>query len=735
MKVRAHRFIGAMLIYALGVVSIAVASYLLEQKRYMDDIDSRLLAAASNIPTILPTNFHDIARTPDAISEEQDRYNLELMSQHTRSGDLTYLYSYVMVDGMIYFTSCNYTDEDVEKNQVVTYWTSYPEGSPEYFEAMTAKEPVYVTAGDRWGLFRTILIPMTSPGGQPYVAAADMDITVIQESLRRRVLHVFGIGLILLLLAVPLVLAYRRTYFEMSGRLLTLNQQLQDDINQAMKLEAELKDATDKANKANLVKSQFLANMSHELRTPINGVLGMNQLLLDMDLSAEQREYARLTNQSAKVLLDTVNQILDQAALEGGGLILKTESTLTVPFFEDVLQMFSSQISDKKLDLTLHVAHEVPAQIEIDAVRLRQVLSNLISNAIKFTYEGSVQIFLTWQNGTLAGEVKDTGIGIPTDAQQRVFETFQQVDNSSTRHYCGTGLGLPISKQICSVMGGDLQLAHSDQNGSTFVFSIQAPSCSDEPEKPIELTGCSNVLVVTPEAAMVAWFEHELSVSEITLQVKNTLASALPKLREADVIFVDSSMGDNVLEAMSDSFNPSKQRLICLAWLGQKLPDNVYGRVEILSKPLTRSGMAQFYSQDSAQSQQLDVSLSGRILLVDDNMSNLKAIGDQLRSTGLDVELADNGKEAIARCAHDQFDLVLMDLQMPGMDGLEATRLIQEILSDEAPPIVGISARVMEEDIILAKKEGMADYLCKPVTKDVLLEKVAEFLKEPSLNP
>jgi hypothetical protein len=183
LKSRITRFAGAILVYIVGVFLIASISYIEERDRFLTDIDQRLLAAASNIPAILPENFHDVARYDNAISDEQDRHNLELMSLHAGSGDLTYLYSYVMVDGKIYFTSCNYTKDDVKNNKVVTYWTDYPEGAPEYFEAMTAKEPIYVTAGDSWGLFRTILMPMVSPEGLPYVAA---------DSTRRWILCLYG---------------------------------------------------------------------------------------------------------------------------------------------------------------------------------------------------------------------------------------------------------------------------------------------------------------------------------------------------------------------------------------------------------------------------------------------------------------------------------------------------------------------------------------------------------------
>lgn len=717
-----------MLIYVLGVVGIATASYWLERQRYMEEIDARLLAAASNIPSILPADFHDIARTPDSISKEQDQYNLELMSRHTRSGNLTYLYTYVMYDGMIHFTSCNYTQEDIEKDQVVTYWTSYPEGSQEYFDAMTATEPVYVTAGDRWGLFRTILIPLKSPGGQPYVAAADMDITVIQKSLMRKVVSIVGICLLLFLLAIPLLYAYRQTYSEMNRKLIELNNQLQDDINQAMKLEAELKEATQKANTANKIKSQFLANMSHELRTPINGVLGMNQLLLDTHLTPEQREYTKLGSKSAKVLLDTINQILDLAAIEDGGLVTKPEPVDSVKFFDDIIDMFSSQIAEKRLDLTLRLEPEIPAEISVDPVRLRQVLTNLIANAIKFTHKGGVQVFLRWQDGVLSGTVIDSGIGIPEEAQSRVFETFQQVDNSSTRSYGGTGLGLPISQQICRAMGGELQLKRSDSSGSTFLFRVSAPACSS---KDIELKAFpieSKIVVYTESFTLWTWLESELKPRAQECSHVTTRNEALKAAKSASLILVDASINISELAAIAAVIDNSTQQLVWLAWAGQQLSATLEGSVRILQKPLTRTRLCGLYQSTQSTTPAPPASFKGQILIVDDNAANLKAMGDQLKSTGLDIYMVQNGADAIIACQHHQFDLILMDIQMPVMDGLEATRKIQQTLKEQVPPIIAVSAHVQEEDMANAKAAGMDGYLCKPVTKEVLLDKIAEYL-------
>lgn len=727
MKVRAKRFAISMLIYFLGVVGIATASYWLERQRYMEEIDGRLLAAASNIPDILPADFHDIARTPNAISEEQDKHNLELMSQHTRTGNLTYLYSYVMVDGMIHFTSCNYTQDDIENDQVVTYWTSYPEGSVEYFNAMSATEPVYVTAGDRWGLFRTILIPLKSPTGQPYVAAADMDITVIQQSLQSKVLSIIGICLLLFLLAIPLVFAYRQTYAEMNKKLLGLNDQLQSDINQAMKLEAELKDATQKANTANKIKSQFLANMSHELRTPINGVLGMNQLLLDTHLSPEQQEYATLGSKSANVLLDTINQILDLAAIEDGGLVTKPEPVDSVHFFNDIIEMFSSQISEKRLDLTLQLDSEIPAEISVDPVRLRQVLTNLIANAVKFTQQGGVQVSLRWREGLLHGTVIDSGIGIPEEAQKRVFETFQQVDNSSTRSYGGTGLGLPISQQVCRAMGGELQLKASDSSGSVFVFRVSAPACSSKDIEPATLPTETKVLIFTESFSLWSWLQHELRPSALKCQHVTTLSEAKMAIRGASLVLIDASVDISDLTSINAMVSETSQRLIWLAWSGQPLPSELMANIHALNKPLTRSRLASIYESSHTITSSSPVNLSGRILIVDDNAANLKAMGDQIKSTGLDIYMVQNGADAIIACQHHQFDLILMDVQMPVMDGLEATHRIKQILKENTPPIVGVSAHVLEEDIINAKQAGMESYLCKPITKEALLAKITEY--------
>jgi len=597
LKYRVKPFVAAFLFYVLGVFIIAAVNYSQERERLLADIDTRLLAAASNIPNILPSDFHDIARTPDAISKEQDQHNLELMNRHTQSGALTYLYSYVMVDGRIHFTSCNYTQEDVDNNQVVTYWTDYPEGAKEYFDAMTAEEPIFVTAGDRWGLFRTILMPMKSPGGLPYVAAADMDITLIENTLSHAIWSVVGMSVLLLIIVVPLVLAYRYTYSIMNSELKALNAKLQADIDQALILETELKQATHDANMANDIKGQFLSNMSHELRTPINGILGMNELLLDMDLTDEQVEYIGICNSSALVLLDTVTQILDVAAIESGGLTLKQTSVNSRAFFDEIISMFSAQAGAKKLDLVLMLGQDFPAEIIIDPVHLRKVLINLIGNAIKFTSTGGIKVLISWRSGYLHGMVQDSGIGIPEDSQQRIFETFQQVDNSYTREYAGTGLGLPISQQICSIMGGELSLYQSNEQGSVFKFHIEAAAKGKELVPELKLPAKGSVCVFTDSEILRNWFFSELN--QPSFKRVEAIKDASLNLHSFAYIIVDSNGSEDDLLMLANKHDLKQQHLLFLSWVGQGLSSELKNQVKLLRKPVLISELANAFSNQN----------------------------------------------------------------------------------------------------------------------------------------
>lgn len=585
MQGQVRRLVAAGLIYTLGVVSVAFGSYMLEHKRIIEDIDARLFAAASNLPSLLPADFHDVARSREAVSVEQDEKNLELLTQHAKTSAMTYIYSYVMVDGEIYFTTCNYTQADIENDQVVTYWTDYPEGAPEYYQAMNADEPIYVTAGDRWGMFRTILMPMKSPGGLPYVAAADMDITIIEQALLRNILTVLGLSLLLIFLVIPLVWAYNRTYSEMNRKLQALNEQLQEDIAKAQVLEKELKQANQLAEQASQVKSQFLSNMSHELRTPINGIVGTNQLLMTTHLDEEQHELLEICTHSAQVLLDTVNQILDTAAIEADGIVLKPRPVQCSQFFEELVKMFSASASESKLDLIIDVAPSLPEYIVVDDIRLRQVFINLIANALKFTRVGGVKVVLDWNQGMLNARVEDTGIGIPAESQSLVFEMFQQVDSSNSRSHEGTGLGLSIASKICQLMQGKLELLHSDDQGSAFGLEVCAPEAPKQhPMKQWAQYQGDFDAVIAP-GLLADWFKTSL---QRTARVHNELSQVDPQA--ALPLVYDADLGwQNLIDFVSSA--SGQRKVICLIWPGVELPAELRDKVGIIRKPFTGYGL------------------------------------------------------------------------------------------------------------------------------------------------
>jgi two-component system, sensor histidine kinase and response regulator len=496
---------------------------------------------------------------------------------------------------------------------------------------------------------------------------------------------------------------------------------------------AELERARAAAEQANRSKSDFLANMSHEIRTPINGVIGMTHVLLDTPLSESQRECVEIVRSSGEALLALVNDILDFSKIEAGKMELERIDFDVRSVVDDALGSVALAALGKDLELAADVAADVPTIVRGDPGRLRQCLINLLSNAVKFTTQGHVAVEVEAAVVTAAGAelrftVTDTGIGIPTDRLDRLFREFSQVDSSTTRHYGGSGLGLSIVKRLAGLMGGTVGVASAVELGSRFWFTTQlAVSVATTPTESRALAAAT--LVLDGHAVAARSLVRQLEALGCEAEAFGDETSFIASLDAAScnaIAMVDVRLLTGpVTEALARArARPGAPRLVLLAPLGLAAAPPA-GFDAILSKPVRRQqlyrcvgGLVAAEPAPTAVAAAPAAARVGcRVLLVEDNAVNRRVAEHQLRKLGCAVAIACNGVEGVAAALGDAFDLVLMDCQMPLLDGFDATRQIRqrEAGGGRRLPIIALTANALAGDREACLAAGMDDYLSKPL--------------------
>jgi PAS domain S-box-containing protein len=546
-----------------------------------------------------------------------------------------------------------------------------------------------------------------------------------------------------------IVVEFSNTYIQLPNEKSWVMLSLLRNITQRRLTEATLISAKNEAEQASRVKSAFLATMSHEIRTPLNAIIGMSSVMRDTQLSEEQKNYVSAIKTSSDSLLSLVNNILDFSKIEAGMMMIEKAEVKPEDCAAETLEILGNLANEKGIYLYYRIHPDIPVKILSDKTRLRQVLINLVGNAIKFTEKGYIEIAMKPAgNHQIKVSVTDTGIGIAKEKINGLFKVFTQVDDSTTRKYGGTGLGLAITDKLVNLLGGHIKVASKVGKGSQFTFTIKDFSQGKFPTRRgdvIQKYPGVKIAVVTPRQAIGHIFTSLNDERSIETVVVDKLSDAIPLVGKVNSILVDAAqlreteipkeLQGKELFVIKRNLQQLHEGVRKLLSIDEKRTINIpisstaYQRILDKVIELKENKTAPIKTDKVTL---LSEAIPLKTLVVDDNRVNLMMMEVIMKNLGYEVDFANNGKEAVAKCEETKYDLVFMDLQMPEMDGIEATTVIKEQKSQEDfPAIVALTANAFPEDKQACLDAGMVDFLAKPVTIDAIKKFITKtFVKE-----